>query len=239
MCRRGLVNKTALITDAGRGIGKAIAYRLAEEGYRVILLSRTLSELEKVLHDIRVLGGEGCAVVCDVSSQEDVNATVDALEPVDVLINNAGRSDNGSLAQMDDATWHSVINANVNSVYYMTKALLARNKLNKPGSIINIASAGGKQDVVYAAAYSASKHAVIGFTKALGFELAKQNITVNAVCPGFVDAEMNAVVQDDFAVDDEFRPDEVVGIVSYLASPHARGVTAQAMNVCSGLSNYY
>jgi ketoreductase len=144
-------------------------------------------------------------------------------------------------------------------VFFVTREVLKSGTMKRGGSIINIASTGGKQGVVHGAPYSASKHGVIGFTKALGLELARDqaDITVNAVCPGFVETEMAQQVRNNYAklwdvTPDEVKrriearvpigryiePDEVAAMVSYLASDHARGVTAQAMNVCGGLGNY-
>lgn len=249
--------KTALITGASRGIGKAIANQLAKENYYVILVSRNASELHDVMNEIKIMGGDGHIIVCDVSYQNQVNAMVEKLGSIDVLVNNAGRSGGGSTSEMDDDIWHAVINTNLNSIYYLTKAILQKNKINKPGRIINIASTGGKQGVMYAAAYSASKHAVVGFTKALGLELARQDITVNAVCPGFVETSMAVKVRENYSkiwgVTSEeaknrieqrvplgryIQPEEVAGMVTYLASTQAGGITAQALNVCGGLGNY-
>lgn len=249
--------RVALITGAGRGIGQSIAYRLAAEGYYIILVSRTLSELEFTLKQIKKNNGYGECLICDLSDQQSVYELVSAIQNIDVLINNVGCSGGGYTETMDDALWHKIISVNLNSVYYMSKAVLRDKKMNTPGAIINIASTGGKQGVVHGAAYSASKHGVIGFTKALGLELAKQNITVNAVCPGFVETLMSDKVRKNYAqiwnveLDEVkkrieariplgryIQPDEVAGMVSYLASPLARGITAQALNVCGGLGNY-
>lgn len=251
------VQRIVLITGAGRGIGQSIACRLASEGYYTILVSRTLSELEATLTQIKKNRGNGECLICDLSDQESVNELISSIQNIDVLINNAGCSGGGHTEEMDDVLWHKIISVNLNSVYYMTKAVLRDKKINKPGAIINIASTGGKQGVVHGAAYTASKHGVVGFTKALGLELAKQNITVNAVCPGFVETPMSSNVRKNYAKiwnveQDEVKKriearipigryiqsDEVAGMVSYLVSPLARGITAQALNVCGGLGNY-
>ena len=167
--------RTALVTGASSGIGKSIATRLAADGFEVILVSRTASSLEKVLEEIKAAGGTGRVMVCDVSNQKAVNAMMEQVESLDVLVNNAGRSGGGHTVQMDDQLWHDIIATNLNSVYYLTKAALAQNKINKPGSIISIASTGGKQGIIYGAAYSASKHGIVGYSKSLGLELAKDN----------------------------------------------------------------
>lgn len=174
-------------------------------------------------------------------------------------MNCAGRSGGGVTKSLTDELWLDVINTNLNSVFFVTRAALKSGTLASGGSIINVASTGGKQGVSHGAPYSASKHGVVGFTKALGLELAwdKADITVNAVCPGFVETEMAAKVRGNYAklwnvtpdaakqriearvpIGRHIEPDEVAAMVSYLASDKARGVTAQAMNVCGGLGNY-
>jgi ketoreductase len=212
---------------------------------------------------LRAEGHEAEGAPCDVRSVDDVRAfvqsSVDRYGPLDVLVNNAGRSGGGVTAQIADELWTDVIDTNLNSVFRVTREVLATGgMLERPwGRIVNIASTGGKQGVVLGAPYSASKHGVIGFTKALGLELAKTGITVNAVCPGYVETPMAQRVRHGYAeawstteddVLDRFNakiplgrystPEEVAGLVSYLVSSAADPVTAQAINVCGGLGNY-
>jgi ketoreductase len=178
---------------------------------------------------------------------------------VRVLVNSAGRSGGGVTKDISDECWLDTINTNLNSAFFVTREVLRSGAMQRGGSIVNIASTGGKQGVVHGAPYSASKHGMIGLTKALGLELARDgaDITVNAVCPGFVESDMAQQVRRNYArlwdvTEEEARrriearvpigryiqPDEVAAMVSYLASDKARGVTAQAMNVCGGLGNY-
>jgi len=187
------------------------------------------------------------------------SSAVEKLGPIKVLVNCAGRSGGGVTENIDNELWLSVINTNLNSVFFVTKEVLRSKAMGAGGAIINIASTGGKQGVVHGAPYSASKHGVIGFTKALGLELARKraDITVNAVCPGFVETEMAATVRQNYAklwsvtpeeakrrIEERvplgryIEPGEVASMVIYLASDQARGITAQAMNVCGGLGNY-
>jgi len=174
-------------------------------------------------------------------------------------VNNAGRSGGGVTAEIADELWYDVIDTNLNSVFLVTRQVLkSGGQLERGwGRIVNIASTGGKQGVVLGAPYSASKHGVIGFTKALGLELAKTGVTVNAVCPGYVETPMAQRVRQGYAAHyntteaailERFEakipmgrystPEEVAGLVGYLISDAAAPVTAQAINVCGGLGNY-
>jgi ketoreductase len=178
---------------------------------------------------------------------------------VDILVNNAGRSGGGATAEIPDELWNDVITTNLTSVFLMTKEVLTTGGMlgRQSGRIVNIASTGGKQGVVHAAPYSASKHGVVGFTKALGLELARTGITVNAVCPGFVETPMAERVREHYAdiwgvpVEEAHsrittrvpmgryvEPREVAAMVEYLVGDDAAAVTAQALNVCGGLGNY-
>ncbi|MCG5468340.1 3-oxoacyl-ACP reductase FabG [Micromonospora sp. LAH09] len=253
----------AIVTGATSGIGLSITRRLAAGGHRVFICSRHDEELSATIKALRDEGFEVDGQSCDVSVPDDirrfVTAAVARYGPVDVLVNNAGRSGGGATAEITDELWFDVINTNLNSVFLMTKeALKVGGMLERGrGRIINIASTGGKQGVVHAAPYSASKHGVVGLTKALGLELARAGITVNAVCPGFVETPMAERVRAHYAdiwgVSEEethdritarvplgryVQPDEVAAMVDYLVGDSAAAVTAQALNVCGGLGNY-
>jgi ketoreductase len=255
------MKRIALVTGAGRGIGKSIALNLAKDGFFVVLVSRTLEQLEKVSNEISELDGKSICFTCDISKQENVEEMVSKVmqkvSKIDVLVNCAGRSGGGKTAEMDDELWRDIINTNLNGVYYVTKAVLNKGNLDSDSAIINIASTGGKQGVPLGAAYSASKAGVIAFSKALGKELATTGITVNAVCPGYVESDMAQKVREanskllNISVEEVkkkfenhipigryIEPDEVAGMVAYLASDKARGITIQAINVCGGLGNF-
>ena len=251
--------RVALVTGATSGMGLEIARSLAQDGHRVFICARSA---DVVAATVKELQGEGLDVdgqACDVVSVTDVDslvrACVDRFGTIDILVNNAGRPGGGATAEIDDDLWHEVINTNLNSVFYTTKAVLKGSPSLK--SVINIASTGGKQGVVHAAPYSASKHGVVGFSKALGLELAKTGITVNAVCPGFVETPMAERVREHYGqiwgVDEAeaharittrvpigryVESHEVAAMVRYLVSDGADAVTAQALNVCGGLGNY-
>lgn len=252
-----------VVTGGTSGIGRAVTESLAEHGAKVFLCARHEEDLTVTVKDLRERGLDVDGVRCDVRSRDEVRAFVEAAVrrygTIDALVNNAGRSGGGVTADLADETWYDVIDTNLNSVFLMTREVLTTGGMREKqrGRIVNIASTGGKQGVVLGAPYSASKHGVVGFTKALGLELAKTGITVNAVCPGYVETPMAQQVRtnyariwdtDEQAVLERFEtkiplgrystPQEVAGLVGYLLSDLAASITAQALNVCGGLGNY-
>ena len=255
--------RVALITGGTSGIGLAIAEKLASQDHKVFLCARNGEAVSETVAGLREHGLDAAGTAADVRRPDDVRnlvgAAVEQYGQVDVLVNNAGRSGGGVTAEIPDETWYDVIDANLNSVFLVTREVL---KTGKPvengwGRIINIASTGGKQGVALGAPYSASKHGVVGFTKALGLELAKTGVTVNAVCPGYVETPLAERVRQGYAAHYEVSeetilkrfeakiplgrystPEEVAGLVAYLATDTAASVTAQALNDCGGLGNY-
>lgn len=255
--------RTALVTGATSGIGLAIAKMLAHRGLCVFICARGSDRLAISVEELRQAGRKVDGTTADVSRPADVHelvrSAVARFGPIDVLVNSAGRSGGGVTAEISDELWNDVITANLTSVFLVTREVLTTGGMLERGRgrIINIASTGGKQGVVLAAPYSASKHGVVGFTKALGLELARTGITVNAVCPGFIETPMAVEVRQHYAriwgsteqeVLERFEakiplgrygtPQEVAGMVTYLASDTAAAITAQAINVCGGLGNY-
>lgn len=255
--------RVALVTGATSGIGLAVTRCLAKQGYGIFMCARSGYNVEHTSHEMRDDGLDVHGIACDVTSTDNIRhfvaAAVEHFGRIDVLVNNAGRSGGGVTAQLTDELWHNVIDTNLNSVFLVTREVLNAGGMQERGygRIINIASTAGKQGVVLGAPYSASKHGVVGFTKALGKELAPTGITVNAVCPGYVETPMAQRVRQGYAtawnttedvVLDKFvekiplgrysTPDEVAGLVGYLASASAASVTAQAVNVCGGLGNF-
>ncbi|MFJ2396950.1 3-oxoacyl-ACP reductase FabG [Streptomyces sp. NPDC087843] len=258
-----LEKRVALITGATSGIGLASARALAADGHRVFIGARNADNVAETVKTLQDEGVEADGSVLDVrdpaSAAAFVQAAVDRFGTVDVLVNNAGRSGGGVTADIEDELWTDVIDTNLNSVFRLTREVLNTGGMRhrSRGRIINIASTAGKQGVVLGAPYSASKHGVVGFTKALGNELAPTGITVNAVCPGYVETPMAQRVRAGYAaaydtsedaILEKFQakiplgrystPEEVAGMVAYLASDTAASVTAQAINVCGGLGNF-
>ncbi|GAB3644441.1 3-oxoacyl-ACP reductase [Streptomyces sparsus] len=255
--------RVAVVTGATSGIGLAVTRLLAQQGHRVFLCARTEQSVTDTVKELQAEGLDVDGATCDVRSPQDIERfvrdAVDRFGTIDVLVNNAGRAGGGVTADIDDELWFDVINTNLNSVFLMTRAVLNTGGMRHKnrGRIINIASTAGKQGVVLGAPYSASKHGVVGFTKALGNELAPTGITVNAVCPGYVETPMAQRVRQGYAaaydateqqILEKFQskiplgrystPDEVAGLVGYLATDTAASLTSQALNVCGGLGNF-
>jgi 3-hydroxybutyrate dehydrogenase len=175
----------ALVTGGGRGIGEAIARRLAKEGARVFITSRTASELERVAREI---GAD--YDICDVTMPHQVERLVRKLGPVRILVNNAGIAEAAPIQRMDVDLWHRIMDTNVTSTFLFCKAILPGMIDRGYGRIVNISSIAGKRGAAYITAYAASKHAILGFTSSLAAEVQRHGIMVNAVCPGYVNTKM-------------------------------------------------
>ncbi|GHH51017.1 SDR family NAD(P)-dependent oxidoreductase [Streptomyces candidus] len=255
--------RVAFVTGATSGIGLAVTELLARSGVAVFGVARSAECVRTEVKRLREEGLEVDGAVCDVTSPEQIRtavaAAVAAYGRIDILVNNAGRGGGGVTAEIEDALWDDVIETNLNGTFRVTREVLTTGLMRDGdwGRIVNIASTGGKQGVELAAPYSASKHGVIGFTKAVGKELAQSGITVNAVCPGYVETPMAQRVRQGYAahygvseqdIQQKFNskiplgrystPEEVAGLVGYLVSDPASSITAQALNVCGGLGNY-
>lgn len=253
--------RVALVTGAGKGIGAAISLALAAEGVAVAVLARTEADVQRVAETIRARGGRALPVVCDVtqaaSIADAVSAAEAALGPINILVNNAGQAGSHKFLDHPDALWHHLLNVNLNSVYYATKAVAPGMVAARWGRIINIASIASKVGGKYLAAYTASKHAVLGLTRALALEFVAHHITVNAICPGYVDTPLTdqaivhisartgldpvqarAVLEKTSPQQRLFAPEEVAAVAVMLASDEARGITGQAINVDGGAVMY-
>jgi ketoreductase len=259
-----LDGKVALVTGGSRGIGLASARRLGEMGAAVVI---TGTSGETVDAGVRSLKDDGLRAVSghvvDVRDQGAIDALFDATLAdhggIDVLVNNAGVGGGGWTHQIGYEVWEQLIDINLNGVFRVTRSWLLRSGAAERGwgRVINIASTGGKQGVQLAVAYTASKHGVVGLSKSLAIELAKHKITVNAVCPGFVETDLSQGARQRYAaawgvtpeevLDRQNKrfplgrhvlPDEVARMVGFLADPAAEAITGQAMNVCGGLGLY-
>lgn len=252
-----LAGKRAVITGAGRGIGRIIALAFANAGADVAVTARTSAELDQLVSEIQSMGRRSLAVSCDVTDQEQVQhmaATVlEGLGGIDILVNNAGNAGSHKFLNHSDELWHRMLAVNLTSVYYVTKALAPKLVEQHYGRIINIASIASRVGGSYIAAYTAAKHGVLGLTRALAVELLPYNITVNAICPGYVDTPMTdgsvsniasrtgmseAQARETLEKTSPQRrliePEEVASIALFLAQDISRGITGQAINIDGG-----
>ncbi|CAM2770613.1 3-ketoacyl-ACP reductase [Flavobacterium frigoris] len=189
-----LKNKNALITGAGKGIGKAIAIALAKEGVNLILVSRTQSDLDEVASEVTKLGVKSLTLIADVSDIFSVDTAVaealDKFKTIDILINNAGIAAFGKFLELEPKAWERIIQVNLMGTYYTTRAVLPNMIARQTGDIINISSTAGLKGNALTSAYSASKFAVLGLTESLMQEVRKHNIRVTALTPSTVATEM-------------------------------------------------
>jgi NAD(P)-dependent dehydrogenase (short-subunit alcohol dehydrogenase family) len=246
-----LTGKTALVTGGGRGIGRAIAEGLSAAGARVIVTGRRQAELDEVA---RKLGG--IALVADLSSRAGVAALVTALEQhprVDVLVNNAGIAESAPFDRTTDESWDRQMELNVTVPFLLCRALVPAMVQAGWGRVINVASNAGRMGYAYTSAYCASKHALVGLTRALASELGRTGVTVNAVCPGWVKTDMAAEAASRIAQKTKRSPEEaekalasmspqnrlmesneVAHLVVALAGDAARGIHGQAIPLDGG-----
>ncbi len=249
-----LTGKSAIVTGASRGIGRAIALRLGQAGARVACVARDMAKLEEVAAEIRSAGGEASVHQCDVCDAEQVNQTVEAVHeawgPIEILVNNAGITRDTLLLRMSDEDWDNVIASNLRSVFLFTRATAQVMVRAKRGRIINISSISGIMGNPGQANYSASKAGVIGFTQTVAKELASKRrpITVNAICPGFIHSDMtdvlaeaggsmfHDVVKQRIPLQRLGEPEEVADAVLYLASDSAGYISGQVLTIDGGMT---
>ena len=245
-CKK-LENKVAIVTGGARGIGKSISKRLADEGATVAIVDVLLEVAEETANEFKSQGLKAAAYRADVSSSEDVNAVVKAINTdlgrIDILVNNAGITKDTLLMRMSESDWDAVININLKGVFNFTKAVVRPMMKAKGGKIVNISSVVGRMGNAGQANYSASKAGVIGFTKTVAKEFAGKNICANAIAPGYIKTDMTKAVSD--AATEAFMtvipmkrggtPDDVSNAVYFFCSPDSDYVTGQVLNVDGGM----
>jgi 3-hydroxybutyrate dehydrogenase len=258
-----LENRIALITGGGRGIGRAIALEFAREGAKVAVAARTEEQVQQVAQEIgNQFHTTALAVTCDVSHSLSVNEMFASVvrsfgRGPDILVNNAGIAESAVLIKTDDELWQRHLAINLSGTFYCTRAALPEMIQRGWGRIVNIASIAGKTGAPYISAYSASKHGVLGLTRSTALEVATKGITINAICPGYVDTDMTTrgienITRRTGISEGEARTalegmspqnrlvtsEEVAALALLLASEDGRGITGQAINVDGGTVLY-
>jgi len=257
-----LANRLALITGGGRGIGRAIAIAFAQEGAGVIVAARSLDQIESVANEVRAGGAVAAAIACDVADGESVQQMFAQVREQfgrlpDIMVNNAGIAESATVDKTSDELWQRHLAVNLSGTFFCMRAALPEMVARGWGRIINVASIAGKTGAPYIAAYSASKHGVLGLTRSVALEVASKGITVNAICPGYVDTEMtsrgieNITAKTGKSADDALAAikrmspqgrlvtsEEVASLALLLASEDGRSINGQAINVDGGTVLY-
>jgi len=252
-----LSGRRALVTGGGRGIGRAVVLDLARAGAAVAVAARTRSEVEAVASGIVAAGGRAVAVEMDVTDPVRVRAAFatarEALGGIDILVSGAGIAPTAPIARTSDATWRQILETNLSGTFYCLREVLPEMTGRGWGRVVHLASIAGKTGYPYIGAYAASKHGVLGLTKCAALEVATTGVTVNAVCPGYVDTPMldvgvARIVEKTGLTADEARrrladmspqkrlytAEEVSALVLFLCSDAAAGINGQALSVDGG-----
>lgn len=241
-----LEGKVAIVTGAGRGLGKGIALKMAKEGAKVVVSDVIADNADECVKEIKEAGGEAVAFTGNIAKLEDVNAVfeaaVNSFGRIDIVVNNAGINRDTMLHKMTDEQWDTVIGVNLTGTFYMTREAAKRMREQESGRIINIASMSWLGNVGQAN-YAASKAGVVGLTKTATRELAKKGITCNAICPGFIETDMTRSVPEkvwDIMVSKipagrAGSPEDVGNLIAFLASDEAAYINGQVIEVSGGM----
>ena len=242
-----LMNKIAIVTGSGRGIGQAIAFKLAEAGATIVINDVAEAPANQTVEQIKAMGRQSIAVMADVSSSSDANRMVETVKStfgrVDILVNNAGITRDQLLIRMTDEDWDKVLNIDLRSVFVCTRAVMRDMMKQRWGRIINISSIVGIAGNPGQANYASAKAGIIGFTRTMSKEVASRNVTVNAVAPGFIDTEMTQKLNEKQR--NELKqhipagylgsPRDVAEAVAFFASEEAKYITGQVLTVDGGM----
>jgi 3-oxoacyl-[acyl-carrier protein] reductase len=243
-----LANQVAVVTGAGRGIGRAIALKFASEGASIVCVSRTAENSEKVAAEVRALGAKAWAKAVDVSNAAEVDAAATGILAeagrVDILVNNAGVTRDGLLMRMSEADWDTVLDTNLKGAFLFTKAFARSFIKQRSGRIINVASVIGLMGNAGQANYAASKAALIGFTKSAARELASRGITVNALAPGFIETDMTAALNEQVRTEILKKiplalfgqGEDVANAALFLVGAGAKYITGHVLTVDGGMA---
>ncbi|MDD4736567.1 MAG: 3-oxoacyl-[acyl-carrier-protein] reductase [Kiritimatiellae bacterium] len=239
--------KTALVTGAARGIGQAIALKLASDGADLALCDLKAEWLDETRQKVEALGRKAFCYSVDVSQAADVSRVVDQIQAdagsIDILVNNAGITKDGLLLRMSEEDWDAVLNVNLKGTFLFTKAVSRIMAKQRSGAMVNIASVIGLMGNAGQCNYAASKAGVIALTKSVAKELAKRNVRANAVAPGFIQTKMTDALPEN--IQQEMmknipmarfgKPEDVANVVAFLASDEAAYVTGQVLSICGGM----
>lgn len=242
-----LKERVAIVTGASRGIGRCIAEYLAGQGAKIVAVSRKQQDIAELVDSIRQQGGDAISVAANVSSADDVSQMIDAAQQafgqIDILVNNAGVTRDTLLARMKDDDWDAVLDINLKGAFLCTRAAAKVMSKQRYGRIINITSVVGQMGNIGQANYCASKGGLMGLTRSNARELARRNVTVNAVAPGFIETDMTAElpekVRNDMSAQIPLgrfgQPEDIAAAVAFLASEQAGYITGHELSVNGGM----
>ncbi len=242
-----LSDKVAVVTGASRGIGRSIALFLASQGAKLVVSARNATALDELTEEIKLQGGEALAVVSDIAIEEDANnlvaQAVATYGRVDILVNNAGITRDGLLLRMKEADWDAVLDTNLKGAFLCTRAVAKVMSKQRSGRIINISSVVGEMGNAGQANYCASKAGLLGLTKSVARELARRNVTVNAITPGFIVTDMTDDMSDKArdAMTEQIplgrlgAAEDIANAVLFLASDQSAYITGQVLGVNGGM----